>query len=45
MIRNANPLSHASAELLDDNENETHLKAIREKLSDILKETIENLSV
>ena len=44
MIRNANPLSHASAELLDDNENETHLKAIREKLSDILKETIETIS-
>lgn len=44
MIRNANPLSHASAELLDDNENEMHLKAIRKKLSDILKEAIETIS-
>lgn len=44
-IRNSNPLSHASAGLLDDNENEKSLQEIHKKLSDILKEKIESIGI
>ena len=44
-IRNNNPLSHASAELLDDNDNITNVLEIREQLSEIIKEKIRTMVV
>ena len=44
-IRNSNPLSHASAELLDNNECEKNINEIRIQLSNILKEKIESLAI
>lgn len=44
-IRNSNPLSHASAELLDNNESESCLQDIHKNLSDILKEKIESIII